>query len=132
MPLGQTEPGNLGTDELIKFDSFMKSTKQKVQQLNKPVMIVQGGADPLVKPSSTIELYDAVKTKDKTLIIIGYKEHLIFENEQFSPIMMEGLTNWLRGHAGALPPLSNQSDLRSDAQNREMKTSEVQGSNVKP
>lgn len=90
----------LGTDELIKFDSFMKSTKEKVQQLDKPVLIVQGGADPLVKPSSTIELYDAIKSKDKTLIIMGFKEHLIFENQQFFPMMLEGVTNWLRAHSG--------------------------------
>lgn len=90
----------LGTDELIKFDSFMKSTKAKVQQLDKPVLIIQGGADPLVKPSSTIELYDAIKSKDKTLIIMGFKEHLIFENEQFFPMMLEGVTNWLRAHSG--------------------------------
>jgi len=89
----------LGTDELIKFDSFMKSTKFKVQRLEKPVLIIQGGSDPLVKPSSTIELYDAIKTKDKTLIILGYKEHLIFENEQFFPLMLEGLNNWMRGHS---------------------------------
>ncbi len=69
----------LGTDELIKFDAFMNRTKAKAQLLDKPVLIVQGGADPLVKPASTIELYDAIKTKDKTLIILGYKEHLIFE-----------------------------------------------------
>ncbi|HNB21957.1 MAG TPA: alpha/beta fold hydrolase [Candidatus Melainabacteria bacterium] len=90
----------LGTDELIKFDAFMKSTKEKVQRLDKPVLIVQGGADPLVKPSSTIELYDAIKGKDKTLIIMGFKEHLIFENEQFFPMMLEGVTNWLRAHSG--------------------------------
>ena len=90
----------LGTDELIKFDAFMKSTKEKVQQLDKPVLIVQGGADPLVKPASTIELYDAIKSKDKTLIVMGFKEHLIFENEQFFPMMLEGVTNWLRAHSG--------------------------------
>jgi len=44
-------------------------------------------------------LYDAIKTKDKTLIILGYKEHLIFENEQFFPLMLEGLNNWMRGHS---------------------------------
>lgn len=96
----------LGTDELIKFDAFMRNTKEKCQKLDKPVLIVQGGADPLVKPASTIELYDAIKTKDKTLIIMGFKEHLIFENEQFFPMMLEGVTNWLRAHSGldSAPP----------------------------
>lgn len=111
----------LGTDELIKFDSFMKSTKEKVRQLDKPVLIIQGGADPLVKPSSTIELYDAVKTKDKTLIILGYKEHLLFENEQFFPLMLEGLTNWLRGHASAsLPPPWKQKELPAGVQSSDV------------
>ncbi len=123
----------LGTDELIKFDSFMKSTKLKVQQLEKPVLIIQGGADPLVKPSSTIELYDAVKTKDKTLIILGYKEHLIFENEQFFPLMLEGITNWLRGHtSGMLPPRPKQDSLSTGAQGSDVKNSDVQSSDVKP
>lgn len=89
----------LGTDELINFETFMINTKSKVQKLTKPVLIAQGGADPLVKPSSTIELYDAIKAVDKTLIVLGYKEHLIFENEQFSPLLLEGLTNWIKGHA---------------------------------
>ncbi len=102
----------LGTDELMKFDSFMNRTKAKAQLLDKPVLIVQGGADPLVKPASTIELYDAIKATDKTLIVLGYKEHLIFENEQFFPLMLEGLTNWLRGHAiSAAPPPWQQKGL---------------------
>lgn len=89
----------IGTDELIKFETFMNNTKSKVQNLNKPVLIAQGGADPLVKPASTIDLYGAIKAVDKTLIVLGYKEHLIFENEQFSPMLLEGLTNWMMAHA---------------------------------
>ncbi|MBA3994445.1 MAG: hypothetical protein C0469_13025 [Cyanobacteria bacterium DS2.3.42] len=113
----------LGTDELIKFDAFMNRTKAKAQLLDKPVLIVQGGADPLVKPASTIELYDAIKTKDKTLIILGYKEHLIFENEQFFPLMLEGLTNWLRGHANsAAPPPWQQKDLPVGVESSDVKT----------
>ncbi len=112
----------LGTDELIKFDAFMNRTKMKAQLLDKPVLIVQGGADPLVKPASTIELYDAIKAKDKTLIILGYKEHLIFENEQFFPLMLEGLVNWLRGHAKSSAPSPwKQKDLPEGVQSSVLK-----------
>lgn len=121
----------LGTDELIKFDSFMNSTKEKVARLEKPVLIVQGGADPLVKPASTIELYDAIKTKDKTLIILGYKEHLIFENEQFFPLMLEGLTNWLRGHAKySETALWKQKDLPEGVHSSVIKPAAVEASAV--
>lgn len=84
--------------ELIQFDSFMKKTASVVANLERPVLITQGAADPLVKPGSTIMLFDAIKTNDKTLLLLGGAEHLIFENSQFTPILLEGVTTWLRGH----------------------------------
>lgn len=87
--------------ELMEFESFMKKTKSVVGELELPVLITQGAADPLVKPVSTVALFDAIKTPDKTLILLGGREHLIFENSQFTPLLLEGVTTWLRGHVNA-------------------------------
>lgn len=100
----KNDPGvrkHVSPKELMEFDSFMKKTKGVVSELNLPVLITQGAADPLVKPGSTMDLFEAIKTPDKTLILLGGKEHLIFENSQFTPLLLEGVTTWLRGHVVA-------------------------------
>lgn len=99
----------IGTGELVAFDQFMRDTKEQVKKLAKPVLIAQGGADPLVKPSSTSDLYDAVKVQDKTLIMLGTKEHLIFETDHFSNVLLDGLVAWLKAHTnpGSTSPVSN-------------------------
>lgn len=86
--------------ELMHFDKLMKQTKDAVGVLQKPVLITQGGADPLVKPESTIELYQAIGSPHKTLLVLGWKEHLIFENAQFSEVLLEALMVWLKANTG--------------------------------
>ncbi len=85
--------------ELIKFDRFMKTTKQQCSEIRStPVMIVQGMADKLVKPQGTYEMYDRINSPDKTMIIIGSAEHLIFETLNQSSVLLDGLTAWITNH----------------------------------
>jgi acylglycerol lipase len=88
-------------DELLRFNDLMAQTKTAVENLKKPVLITQGGADPLVKPESTIKLYGSIASPNKTLLVLGWKEHLIFENAQFSEVLLEALMVWLKANVGA-------------------------------
>jgi lysophospholipase len=85
--------------ELMKFALFMRTTKPQAARITKlPVFMVQGLQDQLVKPQGTFDLFDAVKSRDKTFVTIGKAEHLIFENDSPDPILMDALDSWLRNH----------------------------------
>jgi len=85
--------------ELMKFALFMRTTKPQAAKITKlPVLMVQGLQDQLVKPQGTFDLFDAVKSTDKTFLTIGNAEHLIFENHAPDPILMDSLDSWLKHH----------------------------------
>jgi alpha-beta hydrolase superfamily lysophospholipase len=86
--------------ELIKFDVFMNANLKHAEKIkNTPVLVVQGSKDKLVKPESTIKLFNALACDDRNLLIIGKAEHLIFEEGQFNNLLVDGLANWMNFHA---------------------------------
>lgn len=96
-PKARTE---MSAAELLKFDKFMNETKSVCAQIKTtPVMVVQGLADKLVKPQGTYDIFDNVASPDKTMIIIGSAEHLIFETPSQSQVLLDGLGAWLDNHA---------------------------------
>lgn len=85
--------------ELMKFDSFMNTTVKKCKDITKtPVLIAQGLKDRLVKPEGTVEMFKNVQSEDKTLLIIGDAEHLMFETERISPVLTDLVGSWLDNH----------------------------------
>jgi lysophospholipase len=86
--------------ELMKFALFMRTTKPQAARITKlPVLMLQGLQDQLVKPQGTFDLFDAVRSTDKTFLTIGKAEHLMFENDSPDPILMDALDSWLRNHS---------------------------------
>jgi len=93
--------GLLTPVELLKFDTFMKETKKRCKRIRStPVMMVQGMEDKLVKPKGTYEMYDNVESPDKTMIILGSAEHLIFETLKQNQVLLDGLAAWIDNHLG--------------------------------
>jgi alpha-beta hydrolase superfamily lysophospholipase len=85
--------------ELIKFDKFMKETEKRCAEIHKtPTVVVQGMADKLVKPQGTYDMFDTIASADKTMIIVGNAEHLIFETTKQSQVLMDGLSAWIDNH----------------------------------
>jgi alpha-beta hydrolase superfamily lysophospholipase len=75
----------LSPNELIQFQSFMNQNHESAHQItDKPVLIVQGVLDKLVRPEGTVELFNELNTKDKKIVLIPDGEHLIFEENQFT------------------------------------------------
>ncbi len=85
--------------ELMKFDAFMDMTVRKCKDITKtPVMIAQGLKDKLVKPEGTVEMFKNVQSEDKTLLMIGDSEHLMFETDKISPVLVDSVSAWLDSH----------------------------------
>jgi acylglycerol lipase len=59
-----------------------------------PLLILQGSADKLVDPTGTQELYDAVRSPDKTLKIYPGLYHEVF-NEPEHDQVLDDVANWL-------------------------------------
>jgi alpha-beta hydrolase superfamily lysophospholipase len=85
--------------ELMKFAVFMRTTKEHAAEITKiPVLVAQGLKDRLVKPEGTFAIFDAVKSEDKTLLLIGTAEHLMFETMAPSSLLIDSVDSWLKLH----------------------------------
>jgi acylglycerol lipase len=100
---------SISSRELVSFDFFMKKNDKIAAQVQVPTLITQGAQDALVKPMSTISLYNKIAAKDKDLLVLGKAEHLIFEAGQFSDSLLNGLCAWLEAHASPNPDTPVQS-----------------------
>lgn len=92
-PLARLE---LSPTELIKFDELMSGNIKMAQKIDRiPVLIVQGMRDRLVKPSGTFDIYTALGTINRDLMMFGTAEHLIFEQDQFTDEIIKPILVWI-------------------------------------
>jgi len=98
--------------ELVHFDRFMHQNKFYAGKIcHTPVLLFQGASDRLVKEEGTQNLFRALATKDKALILLGNQEHLIFEANPYKDDVTLGIIGWLNAHAeteAACPPKISQ------------------------
>jgi thiol-disulfide isomerase/thioredoxin len=98
-----------------------------------PTLVVQGANDRLVKPASTIAIFNDICTPRKDLLLLGDSEHLIFENAQFSDHVVDVLTSWIDRNVGTANRLADKAagqsgveDLISQQELAETKANENQ------
>jgi acylglycerol lipase len=85
--------------ELMQFQRFMNENHDAAKKIqHKPVLVICGFKDKLVKPQGTIELFNEISTTDKILVVLGNGEHLIFEEGQLTDQACWVLTGWLKNH----------------------------------
>ncbi len=88
--------------ELVNFQLFMDQNPNFAKQItSKPVILYQGNDDKLVKESGTLDLFQSIGSKEKTLVLLGGTEHLIFEAKQFKDDVSLGVIGWMIAHSPA-------------------------------
>jgi acylglycerol lipase len=93
---------NLSPKELMQFQMFMNQNHKSAKLItSKPVLIVQGCEDKLVKPEGTVELYNKLSTPDREIVLIPNAEHLIFEENQFDDEVITKVAGWIDNHISA-------------------------------
>jgi alpha-beta hydrolase superfamily lysophospholipase len=91
--------------ELKQFDEFMKGNFDAAALIEKmPVLLIAGFKDKLVKPEGTIELFNALTTQDKLLMVIGDGEHLLLEENQLTDQLSQMLLVWLKNESRSKSP----------------------------
>jgi acylglycerol lipase len=94
----------LSAKELFNFETFMRHNAEFARRITKtPVIVFQGNLDRLVKREGTYDLFEAVGTDDKTLVLLGDREHLIFEANPFKDDITLGIVGWLDAHSKKAP-----------------------------
>jgi alpha-beta hydrolase superfamily lysophospholipase len=82
--------------ELMHFDKFMKRTTEFSSTIKTtPSLVIQGLKDRLVQPEGTFKIFESIPCDNKTLMIVGEFEHLIFENEEPSSVLMDTVSSWI-------------------------------------
>ncbi|MBX9669236.1 MAG: alpha/beta fold hydrolase [Candidatus Obscuribacterales bacterium] len=85
--------------ELVHFNNFMDQNIDAAKKLCKlPVIFFQGDDDKLVKKTGTYDLFEALATNEKTLVLLGHTQHLIFEAGQFRDDVTLGVIGWMNAH----------------------------------
>jgi alpha-beta hydrolase superfamily lysophospholipase len=93
---------NVSANELLQFQAFMNQNHESAKLItDKPVLIVQGCKDHLVRPEGTVELYNELGTPDRELILIPKSEHLIFEESQCTDQVLQTVVGWINSHLPA-------------------------------
>lgn len=89
----------LSPRELLAFQSMCNRNVEYAKQIDvTPVIIFQGVCDGLVKPEATYDLFRAINCKDKSFVMVGNAEHLIFEEGCCTPAVLKGLVAWMESH----------------------------------
>jgi len=89
----------LSPRELLQFQRFMNENHDSAKAItDRPVLLLQGCKDRLVKPEGTVELFNELATPDKDLILVASAEHLMLEKKQFTPELISTLANWIDSH----------------------------------
>jgi alpha-beta hydrolase superfamily lysophospholipase len=85
--------------ELMQFQKFMNDNHDTARKITtKPVLVIAGFKDKLVKPEGTIELFNEITTPNKLLVVVGNGEHLLFEEAQLTDEVAWVVLGWLKAH----------------------------------
>lgn len=87
--------------ELLQFDRFMNCAVKSSKHIKIPALLIQGCRDKLVRPESTVEIYNDISSKDKKLLLVGESEHLIFQKGLYSEQTLQMVLAWMNSHTPA-------------------------------
>ena len=68
-------------DSIEQLNLLMKKTKKNLEKIEKPLLIIQAKNDPVVNPISAYEIYNEVKSINKTIKIVDSSNHVIVTEE---------------------------------------------------
>ncbi|MBP9490152.1 MAG: alpha/beta fold hydrolase [Aliarcobacter sp.] len=68
-------------DSIEQLNLLMKKIRKSLAKIQKPILIVQAKDDPIVNPTSAYEIFEKIKSTNKTLKIIDSANHVIVTQE---------------------------------------------------
>ena len=68
-------------DSIEQLNLLMKKIRKSLAKIQKPILIIQAKDDPIVNPTSAYEIFEKIKSTNKTLKIIDSANHVIVTQE---------------------------------------------------
>jgi esterase/lipase/1-acyl-sn-glycerol-3-phosphate acyltransferase len=68
-------------DSIEQLELLMKKTRKSLEKMQKPILILQAKDDPVVNPTSAYEIFEKIKSTNKTIKIIDSKNHVMVTQE---------------------------------------------------
>lgn len=71
-------------DSITQLSKLMVKTKKNLKKAKTPIYIIQSTQDPVVNPSSAYEIFDAIESEDKNIMLVESNYHVIvtLENDE--------------------------------------------------
>ena len=64
-------------DSIEQLSLLMKKIRKSLHKIQKPILIIQAKNDPIVNPTSAYEIFEEIKSTDKTIKLIDSSNHVI-------------------------------------------------------
>ena len=68
-------------DSIEQLSLLMKKIRKSLHKIQKPILILQSKNDPVVNPTSAYEIFNEIKSTDKTIKIIDSSNHVVVTQE---------------------------------------------------
>ena len=68
-------------DSIEQLSLLMKKIRKSLHKIQKPILIIQAKDDPVVNPTSAYEIFEEIKSIDKTIKIIDSSNHVVVTQE---------------------------------------------------
>ena len=64
-------------ESIEQLNLLMKKIRKSLEKIQKPILIIQAKDDPVVNPTSAYEIFNKIKSNNKSLKIIDSADHVI-------------------------------------------------------
>lgn len=68
---------NIPISAIHEFKKLMERTEQSLEEVNQPILIIQGEEDPTVDPLSAEIIHENISSEDKKLVMVDADKHVI-------------------------------------------------------
>jgi alpha-beta hydrolase superfamily lysophospholipase len=82
--------------EAVSLFRFIRKTDDSARRVDKPVLLIQGLNDRLISAEGAAKLFALLPGQNKTFLIDVSAEHVMLEESQYTPALLNNLLVWLK------------------------------------
>ena len=93
---------SLSALELLGTLNFINRAPEFASRMPKavPVLVMQGKLDQIVEPASANKVFSALKTADKTYLLLPDSGHILIGTAYLRDVVFDPIQRWLSAHGG--------------------------------
>lgn len=119
---------HLSAYELYKATTAIRQTIGYVPKITSdtPVLVIQGGADRVLRADAVITLLSKLRSQDQTVKWFSERGHILLETEYVKPDTMDAVVTWLNTHVKS-PEIQSKCNRTQDYVATHINTNNIDG-----